>query len=42
VVYSARTSTTSRVCILDTETGKSTPISPTSFGSTLQANVWAP
>ncbi|PHX86776.1 MAG: biopolymer transporter Tol [Opitutia bacterium] len=42
LVYTARTSTTSRVCILDTETGKSTPISPTSFGSTLQANVWAP
>ncbi|MEI6051235.1 MAG: biopolymer transporter Tol [Opitutaceae bacterium] len=42
VVYTARTSTTSRVCILDTETGKSTPISPTSFGSTLQANVWSP
>jgi TolB protein len=42
LVYTARTSTTSRVCILDTETGKSTPISPSSFGSTLQANVWAP
>jgi TolB protein len=42
LVYTARTSTTSRVCILDTETGKSTPISPTSFGSTLQAKVWAP
>ena len=42
LVYTARTSTTSRVCILDIETGKSTPISPTSFGSTLQANVWAP
>ncbi|MBC7366819.1 MAG: PD40 domain-containing protein [Undibacterium sp.] len=42
VVYTARDSATSRVCILDTETGKSTPISPASFGSTLQANVWAP
>ena len=42
LVYTARTATTSRVCILDTETGKSTPISPTSFGSTLNANVWAP
>jgi TolB protein len=41
LVYTARDRTTSRVCILDTETGKSTPISPTSFGSTLQANVWA-
>ena len=42
LVYTARTATTSRVCIIDTETGKSTPISPTSFGSTLNANVWAP
>jgi TolB protein len=41
VVYSARTASTSRVCILDTETGKSTPLSPSSFGSTLQASVWA-
>ena len=41
LVYTARDRTTSRVCILDTETGKSTPISPASFGSTLQANVWA-
>ena len=41
VVYTARDRSTSRVCILDTETGKSTPISPSSFGSTLQANVWA-
>jgi TolB protein len=40
LVYTARTSRSSRVCILDTETGKSTPISPLSFGSTLQANVW--
>ena len=42
VVYTARTATTSRVCVLDTETGKSVPISPASFGSTLQASVWAP
>jgi TolB protein len=41
LVYSARTPSTSRVCILDTETGKSTPVSPLSFGSTLQANVWS-
>jgi TolB protein len=41
LVYTARDRTTSRVCILDTETGKSTGISPTSFGFTLQANVWA-
>ncbi len=42
VVYTARDATTSRVSILDTETGKSTAVSPTSFGSTMQANVWAP
>jgi len=42
VVYTARDARRSQVCILDTETGKSTPISPSSFGSTLQANVWAP
>ena len=42
LVYTARDRTRSRVCILDTETGKSTPLSPLSFGSTLQANVWAP
>jgi TolB protein len=41
LVYTARTSTTSRVCILDTETGKSTPVSPLSFGSSRQANVWS-
>jgi len=40
-VYTARTATTSRVCILDTETGKSTPASPASFGPALQANVWS-
>ena len=41
LVYTARTTSTSRVCILDTETGKSTPVSPLSFGSSRQANVWA-
>ncbi|HXQ79764.1 MAG TPA: biopolymer transporter Tol [Opitutaceae bacterium] len=40
-VYTARTAATSRVCILDTETGKSTPASPASFGPALQANVWS-
>jgi TolB protein len=40
LVYSARSAATSRLCILDTETGKSTPVSPTSFGSALQGNVW--
>jgi TolB protein len=41
LVYSARTSTMSRICILDTETGKSTPVSPSGFGPALQASVWA-
>lgn len=40
LIYTARDRRTSRICILDTETGKSTPISPPSFGSTLQANAW--
>jgi len=39
LVYTARDRSTSRLCILDTETGKSTPISPTSFGPTLQASA---
>ena len=41
VVYTARTATTSALCILDTETGKSVPISPKSFGPALQGSVWA-
>ncbi|MBX3748497.1 MAG: PD40 domain-containing protein [Opitutaceae bacterium] len=42
LVYTARDRTTSRICILDTESGASMPISPTSFGPALQASVWAP
>ena len=42
VVYTARDRNTSRLCILDTETGKSTPISPASFGPAMQGNVWTP
>ena len=42
VVYTARDRSTSRLCILDTETGKSTPISPASFGPAMQGNVWTP
>jgi TolB protein len=42
VVYTARDRSTSRLCILDTETGKSTPISPSSFGPAMQGNVWTP
>jgi TolB protein len=41
LVYTARSRSTSRVCILDTETGKSTPISPASFGAALQASVFS-
>jgi TolB protein len=41
VVYTARDRSTSRVCILDTESGKSVAISPSSFGPALQASVWA-
>jgi len=41
LVYTARTASTSRVCILDTETGKSTPVSPSGFGPALQATVWS-
>lgn len=40
LVYTARDRRTSVICILDTETGKSTPISPANFGPTLQANAW--
>lgn len=42
LVYTARDRSTSRLCILDTETGKSTPLSPTKFGPTLQGSVWMP
>jgi TolB protein len=42
LVYTARTPSESRLCILDTATGKSTPVSPASFGSALQGNVWTP
>jgi len=42
LVYTARDRNTSRLCVLDTETGKSTPLSPTNFGPTLQGSVWLP
>ncbi len=42
LVYTARTSSASRICILDTETGKSEPVSPSSLGSMMSANVWTP
>jgi TolB protein len=41
LVYTARTAAASRICILDTLTGKSVPVSPMSFGTVMQANVWA-
>ncbi len=40
LVYTARDRSTSRFCILDTETGKSVPISPEAFGSVMQATIW--
>ncbi|MEO7600067.1 MAG: biopolymer transporter Tol [Opitutus sp.] len=39
LVYTARTAAASRICILDTVTGKSVPVSPSSFGTVMQANV---
>jgi TolB protein len=42
VVYTARTPYANRICILDTETGKSTPVSPSGFGTAIQASVWSP
>lgn len=40
LVYTARTRATSQLCILDTESGKSTPIAGAArFGATMQANV---
>ena len=41
-VIEAASNAADDVCILDTETGKSTPISPVSFGAASQANVWTP
>lgn len=42
LVYTARTRSESRVCVLDTETGKSVAISPKSFGNASQASAWTP
>ena len=42
LVYTARDRSSSVLCILDTETGASTRVSPTSFGPVMQANVWTP
>lgn len=40
LVYTARDQQTSRICILDTETGRSTTVSPSNFGLVFQANAW--
>jgi TolB protein len=42
LVYTARDRSTKVLCILDTETMKSTPISPRSFGPAMKASVWMP
>ncbi len=42
LVYTARDRATSVLCILDTETGKSTTISGGFGGGAMQANVWNP
>lgn len=42
VVYTARDRSTSVLCVLDTVTGKSVRVSPLSFGSVMQGNVWTP
>jgi TolB protein len=41
IVYTARQAGSSRVCIVDTETKKMTPISPTALGKAYQANFSA-
>lgn len=41
LIYTARDRTSSVLCILDTETGKSTAITST-FGPAMQASVWTP
>lgn len=41
LVYTARNAATSVLCILDTETGQSSRISPPSFGACEEANVWS-
>jgi len=42
LVYTARDRSTSVICILDSVTGKSVRISPTSLGSVMQASVHTP
>ena len=42
LVYTARDKSSSVICILDTETGKSTKVTPASLGQVFQASVLAP
>lgn len=42
LLYTARTPSDSRICLLDTETGKTTVLSPTSLGQALQSSVYGP
>jgi TolB protein len=42
LVFTVRDRSSSRLHILDTETGRSVPISPANFGSVMQAAVWHP
>jgi TolB protein len=42
LIYTARTRTDSRICILDTETGRTAFISGKSFGNASQASAWTP
>jgi TolB protein len=42
LVYTARTTSDSRICILDTETGKSTTVTPGGLGLAMQASVHDP
>lgn len=40
LVYTARDRKTTRICILDTETGRSVGVSPVNFGPVIQASAW--
>jgi TolB protein len=42
LVYTASSASTSRLCILDTETGNSKVISPSGLGQVERGSVWAP
>ncbi len=42
LVYTARTASDSRICILDSETGKSTTVTPAGLGQVMQASVHDP